>query len=174
MRRRRNKRYVKKSLCRREKQLDEHLARFLDGFDSKQAPDEESNYRLLLNLRWMVNDFIYLRLKLNRAWKKNRFLDLFDVAEVKATSDSVELKGDIVWWAEGVGANLEWVPADHEPHPTGVYKVKIRGDMKGGRWVVEPVTARLRRAKVRKRNAVYSVEFGRGSTYMKIESRVNA
>jgi hypothetical protein len=162
---------VKKSLRRREKQLDEHLARFLDGFDSKQAQDEESNYRLLLNLRWIVSDFIYLRLKLNRAWKKNRFLDLFDVAEVKAARDSVELKGDIVWWAEGVGANLEWIPADHESHPTGVYKIKIRGDMNGGRWVVEPVSARLRRAKGSKCDAGYVVEFGRGSTYMKIESK---
>jgi hypothetical protein len=171
MRRRRNKRYLKKSLRRREKQLDAHLRRFLDGLDSEQPLEEESNFRLLLKLRWLITDFIYLRLKLHRGWKDGWFLDLFDVIELKTTGEGVELTGDIVWWVEGKGADTAWIPADHESHPTGVYKVKIRGDINGGQWVVEPVSARLKRAKVLKRNAVYVIEFGKGSTYMKIESR---
>ena len=148
-----------------------HLGRFLDGFDSKQPLEEESNFHLLLHLRWLVNDFLYLRLKLHRGWREGWFLDLFDVVEVKTNGEGVELTGDIVWWVEGKGAETVWIPADHEPRPTGVHKIKIRGDMRGGRWVLEPVSARLTRAKVLKRDAGYVIEFGRGSTYMKIKSR---
>src|SRR4028119_1636075 len=146
MRRRRNKRYLKKRLRRREKQLGAHLGRFLDGFDSKQPLEEESNFHLLLHLRWLVNDFLYLRLKLHRGWREGWFLDLFDVVEVKTNGEGVELTGDIVWWVEGKGAETVWIPADHEPRQIGVHKIKIRGDMRGGRGGREPGSARLARA----------------------------
>ena len=172
MRSRRNRRYLKKSLRRREGHLGKYLSLFLEGFDAGKPLDEENNRRLLLKLRWLVNDFIYLHLKLHPGWTgKSRFLDLFDVESVRVKNGGVELSGDIVWWAEGKDAEGEWWPADHEPRRTGVYKVKIRGDMGGGYWVVEPVSAKLSESKVPKRDAVYEIDFGKGSTYMKIRSR---
>ena len=54
----------------------------------------------------------------------------------------------MVWWAEGSEAAGEWWPTDHEPHRTAVYKVKRRGDLGGGRWVVEPVRVRMSVARV--------------------------
>jgi hypothetical protein len=172
MRRKRSKRYLRKYLRRREKVLGKHLSLFLDGFDAERPLDDESNFHLLLKLRWLIYDFIYVRLKLNPRWmRKKWFLELFDVDSVRVKNGGVEFSGDIVWWAEGKDAEGEWWPADHEPHRTGVYKVKIRGDMDGGDWVVEPVTAKLRKSKLPKRNAGYEIDFGKGSTYMKINSR---
>ena len=37
------------------------------------------------------------------------------------------------------------------------------------RCVVEPVRVRMRAARIRRRNASYKIEFGRGSTYLKIK-----
>ena len=172
MRRKRSKRYLKKYLRRREKALEKYLSLFLDGFDAGKPLDDESNFRLLLKLRWLIYDFIYVRLKLNPKWmRKKWFLELFDVDSVKIQNGGVKFSGDIVWWAEGKDAVGEWWPSDHEPHRTGVYKVKIRGDLDGGYWVVEPVTATLRKPKIPKHNTGYEIDFGKGSTYMKIRSR---
>ncbi|MDQ3819669.1 MAG: hypothetical protein M3362_18610, partial [Acidobacteriota bacterium] len=116
---------------------------FLDSFDTEKPLDDERNFHLLLKLRWLIYEFIYVRLKLNPKWmKKKWFLELPDVDFVRIENGGVELSGDIVWWAEGKDAVGEWWPADHAPHRTGVYKVKIRGDLDGGYWVTEPVIAR--------------------------------
>lgn len=172
MRRKRSKRYLRKYLRRREKALGKYLSLFLDSFDAGKPLDDESNFRLLLKLRWLIYDFIYVRLKLNPQWmRKKWFLELFDVDSVKIRDGSVEFSGDIVWWSEGEDAVGKWWPPDHEPHRTGVYKVKIRGDLDGGYWMVEPVDAKLRKSNIPKRNAEYEIYFGTGSTYMKIKSR---
>jgi hypothetical protein len=171
MRSKQSKRYLKKRLRRREKALGKYLSLFLVGFDAEKPLDDESNFPLLLKLRWLIYDFIYFRLKLNRKWmKKKWFLELFDVDSVRIKNGVVEFIGDMVWWTEGKDAVGEWWPSDHEPHPIGVYKVKIRGDLGGGYWIVEPVTAKLRTSKIQKRNAGYEIDFGKGSTYMKIKN----
>lgn len=163
---------MKRSLRLRERVLDKYLRLFIDGFDSEQPLRAERNHRLLLKLRWLVQDFIYIRTTLHPKWMRKRwFLDLIDVEQVKIKGAEVELTGDIVWWAEGKDAVGEWWPSDHEPHRTATYKVKIRGDLDGGYWVLEPVTAKLRISKAPKRNAEYEIEFGKSSTYMKISSR---
>ena len=145
---------------------------FLDGFNSEKPLDDDGNFGLLLKLRWLIYDFIYVRLKLHPGWVKKRwFLELLDVDSVKIGNGGVEIAGDIVWWAEGKDAVGEWWPADHEPHRIGVYKVKIRGGLDGGRWVVEPVMAKLRKPKIPKRNAGYEIDFGKDSTYLKLRSR---
>ncbi len=144
---------------------------FLDNFNPAESLKEKGNFRCLLNLEWLVYDFIHVRLRLHPKWRgKKYFLDLFDIDKVLIKDGAVYLTGDIVWWAEGDDAAGEWWPADHEPHWVGVYKVKMRGDLSGGYWVIEPVFARLRQAKTPKRNAEYEIEFGTGSTYMKIKS----
>lgn len=172
MRRKRSKRYLKKYLRRREAALGRHLPLFLGGFNSEKPLDDEGNFRLLLKLRWLVYDFIYVRLKLHPQWMKKRwFLELLDIDSVKLGNSGVEFNGDMVWWAEGKDAVGEWWPADHEPHRIGVYKAKIRGDLDGGRWVIEPVIAKLRMPKLPKRNAVYEIDFGEASTYLKVKSR---
>ncbi|HEX8285631.1 MAG TPA: hypothetical protein VF588_19910 [Pyrinomonadaceae bacterium] len=179
MRRRRkwrkaSKRDLKKHLRRREAALDVWLRRFLAGYDPARPLDNGEgeggeNFRLLLRLRWLIFTFIYVRLELSPWWGgRRRFLEHFDVDEVRVEGQSVELVGDMVWWAEGPEAAGEWWPPDHEPRRTGVYKVKIRGDLGGGRWVVEPVRVRMSAARVPWRNASYEIEFGRGSTYLKI------
>ena len=102
MRRKRNRRYLKKYLRRREKELGKYLSLFLDGFDAGRPLDDESNRRALLKLRWLIHDFIYVRLKLNPRWMRKRwFLELFDVDSTRLNSAGVELSGDVVWWAEG-------------------------------------------------------------------------
>jgi hypothetical protein len=172
MLKRRSNKYTRKRLRHREKQLREHLDRLLSGFNPDNPHDDRSNFRLLLRVRWLVYDFIYLRLKLNPRWQKRQwFLELFDVDEVRITNSSLELIGDIVWWAEGKDAIERWWPADHEPHRVGPYKLKIRGDLSGGCWVLEPLIARLRTPKLAKRNADYEIEFGKGSTYMMARSK---
>jgi hypothetical protein len=177
MPRRKGNKSAKRLLRFREKQLRGYLNSFLTSFDLEKPSDEASfdetsNFRLLLKLRWCVYDFIYLRLKLNPKWQKKQwFLELFDVDEINIGEDDVVLRGDIVWWAEGKDAVGEWWPADHEPHWVKPYKVKIRGELSGGYWILEPVIARLRIPKVTKRNAEYEIEFGKGSTYMKISSK---
>lgn len=166
---------MKKYLRRKERELGEHLSLFLEGFDAGKPPGEEPNRRALLKLRWLVYAFIYVRLKLNPAWaRKKWFLELFDVDSASVNGRRVELSGDMVWWAEGKDAEGEWWPADHEPRWTGVYKVKIRGDLDGGYWVIEPVSARLTEPATPNRDAAYEIEFGTGSTYMKIRSRRGA
>ena len=173
----RSRRVLKKHLRRKEAELDKWLRHFLDGYDPSRPLDRDDgdpgeNFRLLLRLRWLVYSFIYVRLKLTPWWgNRRRFLELFDVDDVKVQGGSVELEGDMVWWAEGVDAAGEWWPADHEPHPTGVYKVKLRGDLDGGYWVLEPVRVKLSVAEAPGRNARYEIEFGSGSTYLKIKSR---
>jgi hypothetical protein len=173
----RSRRNLKKYLRRREAGLDRWLRRFIEGYDPAQPLDngegeKGENFRLLLRLRWLIFSFIYVRLRLTPWWgNRRRFLEHFDVDEVKIEGGCVELAGDMVWWAEGREASGEWWPADHEPHRTGVYKVKIRGDLDGGYWVLEPVKVRMRVAEAPWRNAAYEIEFGRGSTYLKIKSR---
>jgi hypothetical protein len=170
MRRRRNRRYLKKRLRLREKQLGNAVSLFVDKFEPRQSLEDEPNFRLLLKLRWLVNDFIYLRLKLHPLWmKKQWFLDLLDVDNVTVRNGSVILAGDAVWWAQGRDADGEWWPADHEPRKSGPYKIKLRGDLSGGRWVLEPVRAELKLPANEKRVAGYRVEFGQDSTYMVIE-----
>ena len=168
---------MKKYLRRREAELDRRLRRFLEGFDPSQPLDRDGadpgeNFRLLLRLRWLIHSFISVRLELTPWWgNRRRFLEHLDVDEVKVEGGRVELVGDMVWWAGGSEAAGEWWPADHEPRPTGVYKVKIRGDLEGGRWVVEPVRVRMRVAEAPWRHAAYEIEFGRGSTYLKMKSK---
>jgi len=172
MRKRNNNKYTRKLLRYREKQLQDYLDRFLNRFDPQQPEDDKSNFQLLLNLRWLVYDFIYLRLKLNPNWQKKQwFLDLFDVEQIRIENGNVELIGDMVWWAEGKDAENEWWQADHEPHWVGRYKKKMRGDLSGGYWVIERVSANLKKAEVEGRRAGYEIEFGRGSTYMNIKSK---
>ena len=172
MQERRSDRYTRKRLRYRERHLRKHLDLFLTGFDPEQPLDDKSNFRLLLKLRWLVTDFIYLRLKLNPKWQMKRwFLELFDVDEIRILNGNLEIIGDIVWWAEGKDAVGEWWPADHEPHSVGPYKVKIRGELNGGYWILEPVIARLRMPRVARRDADYEIEFGRGSTHLKIRSK---
>jgi hypothetical protein len=170
-----SKRDLKKHLRRREAALDRWLRRFLAGYDpalplDNGEGDGGENFRLLLRLRWLIFTFIHVRLELTPWWGgRRRFLEHFDVDEVKIEGESVELVGDMVWWAEGREAVGEWWPADHEPHRTAVYKVKIRGDLDGGFWVVEPVRVRMSVARAAWRHAAYEIEFGRGSTYLKIK-----
>ena len=172
MGRRRSKRWLKKYLRSRERQLATHLGLFLNGFNPGQSLDDELNFRLLLKLRWLVYDFIWVRLKLHPAWRERRwFLDLFDVDQVQVRGDGVELAGDIVWWPEGKDALGEWWPRDHQPYPTRPYKAKIRGDLMGGHWVLEPVRATLKMPRTSKRRGEYEIEFGVGSTYLKVTSR---
>lgn len=157
--------------------MDVWLRRFLDGYDpalplDNGEGDGGENFRLLLRLRWLIFDFIHVRLRLKPWWgNRRRFLEHFDVDEVKVERDGVELVGDMVWWARGAEAAGVWWPPDHEPHRAGIYKVKIRGDLAGGKWVVEPVRVRLRVSRSPRRNASYEIEFGRGSTYLKTKSR---
>jgi hypothetical protein len=176
----RSKRSLKKHLRQREAALDRLLRHFLANFDPTRPLDEGykdpgENFRLLLRLRWLIFTFIHVRLELTHWWgNRKRFLEHFDVDEVRVGDGYVELVGDMVWWAQGREAEGEWWPADHEPHGTGFYKVKLRGDLDGGFgafWVVEPVRVRMRVAEVPWRNAAYEIEFGRGSTYLKIKSR---
>lgn len=167
-----SKRALKKYLRRRERMLDKHLRRFLKGFNSTKPLKEEKNHALLLKLRWLIQDFLYARLNLHTRWmRKNWFLDLLDVDEVKIRGAEVELACDIVWWMEGKDAAGSWWPSDHEPHRTAPYKVKIRGDLDGGYWILEPVRARLRTSKTPKHTAEYEIDFGTGSTYMKLCSK---
>lgn len=169
MRRRRDKRYLKRRLRLREKQLGDVVSTFVKKFDPRQPLEDGPNYRLLLDLRWLVSDFIYLRLKLHPLWMRKRwFLDLFDVDDVSIRDGVVVLVGDAVWWAQGKDADGEWWPADHEPRKSAPYKIKIRGDMSGGVWVLEPVRAELKVPVNAKRVAGYRVEFGRGVTHMVI------
>ena len=152
--------------------MGEYLRAFLDGFDPERPLGGQRNFRPLLSLRWLIHDFINARLRLNRGWAAKRyFLELFDVDGLEVRDGVVELTGDIVWWAEGKDAAGEWWPPDHVPRPTGAYKVKIRGDLGGGFWVVEPVIAKLWEARKPGRNAGYEIEFGAGSTYMRIKSK---
>jgi len=170
MRRRRNKRYLKKRLRLREGQLGNTVSLFVDKFDPRQPLEGEHNYRLLLKLRWLVSDFIYLRLKLHPTWmRKQWFLDLFDVDNVTVRDGAVVLVGDAVWWAQGKDADGAWWPSDHQPRQSGPYKIKLRGDLSGGRWVLEPVRAELKLPVDVQRTAGYRVEFGQGSTYMVIK-----
>jgi hypothetical protein len=174
---RRNKRELKKHLRQREAALDRLLRHFLANFDPTRSldgghQDPGENFWLLLRLRWLIFTFIHVRLELTPWWgNRKRFLEQLDVDEVRVGDGRVELVGEMVWWAQGREAEGEWWPADHEPHRTGFYKVKLRGDLDGGGWVVEPVRVSLRVAKVPWRNAAYDIEFGVGSTYLKIKSR---
>lgn len=171
--RRRSRRYLKKYLRRREAQLDARLRALVEGFDPALPPDEEGkNFELLLRLRWLVYDFVHVRLRLTRWWgSRRRFLELPDFDDVKVAGGAVELKGDIVWWADGAEAVGRWWPPDHEPHPTGVYKMKLRGDMRGGHWVLEPFNARLSLSETPGRVAAYEIEFGKGNTFLKVRNR---
>ena len=175
--RNRNKRDLKKHLRRREAALDFQLRRFLAGYDPTQPLEKGDgepgeNFRLLLRLRWLIHTFIYVRLELAPWWgNRRRFLEHFDVDEVRVREDGVELLGDMVWWAQGREATGEWWPADHEPHRAGFYKVLLRGVPGGGCWVMEPVRVSMRLADAPWRNASYEFEFGRGSTYLKFKSR---
>jgi hypothetical protein len=101
--------------------------------------------------------------------KKHWFLDLLDVDRVEVKNGGIVLHGDAAWWALGTNAIGEWWPADHEARKCGPYKIKLRGDLSGGRWVLEPVRAELRMPRLAKRRAQYRVMFGQGSTYMVIE-----
>ncbi len=169
--RRRSRRHLKKYLRRREAQLALWLRGFLEGYDPSRPHDDPGgeNFRLLLRLRWLVHAFVHTRLLLAPWWgKRRRFLEHLDVDEVRLSPRGVELKGEMVWWAEGREAEGEWWPPDHEPRPTGFYKVKLRGDLGGGRWVLEPVRVRMRLPSAPRRGAGYEIEFGRGSTHMKI------
>jgi hypothetical protein len=170
---------LKKYLRRREALLDRWLRRFLDAYDPAAPLDNGegeggANFQLLLRLRWLIFTFVHTRLELTPWWGgRNRFLEHFDVDAVKTGPGVVELTGDMVWWAQGREAAAGgWWPPDHEPRRTGVYKVKIRGDLGGGRWVVEPVRVRMRVARVPRRDASYEIDFGYGSTYRKITGGV--
>jgi hypothetical protein len=177
MRLRKSNKSARKRLRYREGQLQKYLDALLKGHDpdkpfDERSFDEKSNYRLLLKLRWLVTDFIYLRLKLHPEWQtKEWFLELFDVDEIRIGANRVTLKGDIVWWAEGKDAVGQWWPAGHEPHWVGQYKIKIRGDLNGGYWLLEPLVASLRMPTRARHNADYEIEFGQGSTYMKPRSK---
>lgn len=174
---RRTKRSLKKHLRQREAALDGRLRHFLANFDPARPLDEGhqdpgENFRLLLRLRWLIYTFIHVRLELTPWWgRRKRFLEHLDVDEVRVGDGRVELFGDMVWWAQGREAEGEWCPADHEPHGAGFYKVKLRGVPGAGPWVKEPVRVSMRVAEVPWRNASYEIEFGRGSTYLKIRSR---
>ena len=180
MTKRKSKRELKRSLRSREKELNTALLNFLADYDFSLAFDAEDRieteatekqFRLLLKLRWLVYDFLWIRLKLHPAWRnKQWFLELFDVDEIRIENEHVILKGDIVWWAQGQDAIGQWWPADHEAHSDGFYKIKLRGDMKNGYWLVEPMSAILKPAKNAKRVATYQVEFGFGSTYLKVKN----
>jgi hypothetical protein len=177
MAKRKSKRQLKKYLRKREGQLNAALHSFLADYDFSLAldndnptetPESEKQFRLLLRLRWLIYDYLWVRLKIDPRWRsKQWFLDLFDVDEVRIENENVYLTGDIVWWAEGKDAQGQWWPSDHEAKATGIYKIKIRGDLNGGKWVVEPMTALLRLAKTAKHDARYQIEFGYGSTYLK-------
>jgi hypothetical protein len=172
MPKRRSKRRLKKNLRLRERALSKDLDLFLNGFDAEQPLDSETNFRLLLKLRWLIYEFIYVRLKLNRKWmRKKWFLELFDVDHVQISDDEVKLTGDIVWWAEGKDAAGEWWFPDSQLHQTAVYKVKIRGDLDGGHWVLEPMTVNITQAKSLKHDATYEIDFGKGYSFLKIKSR---
>src|SRR5436305_1403530 len=123
MQRRKSNKYLKKYLRSSEKRLANRLRRLLQWFNPQQALepeqpyDDRSNYRLLLDLRWLIQGFIYIRLKMNPRWRGKRwFLDLLDVDQVKLEGDRAELHGDIAWWAEGKAAEGEWWSSDHEPY----------------------------------------------------------
>jgi hypothetical protein len=177
MAKRRGKRRLKKYLRKREGQLNAALVSFLADYDFSLAlndenptatPESEKQFRLLLRLRWLVYDYLWVRLKIDPRWRRKQwFLELFDVDEVRIENENVYLTGDIVWWAEGEYAQAQWWPEDHAAQPTGIHKLKIRGDLGGGKWVVEPMTAWLRLARTDKHNAGYRIEFGYGSTCLK-------
>lgn len=173
MKRKSSKKALKKRLRAREKELQKYLCLFLERFNPELSFDDPNNFRPLLKLRWFINDFLYLRLKIHPAWaSKQWFLELFDVDDIKIKGSNVELTGDIVWWAEGKDAVGEWWPDDHEPHRLAPYKIKIRGDIRsGGYWILEPLTARLKKSALPKHNARYEIEFGHGHTFMKIKSK---
>jgi hypothetical protein len=178
MAKKRSKRQLKKYLRKREGQLNGALLAFLADYDFSLALNDENpmatsesekQFRLLLRLRWLIYDYLWVRVKIDSRWRnKQWFLELFDPDGVRIENENVYLTGDIVWWAEGKDAQGQWWPEDHPAQPTGVYKLKIRGDLNGGRWVVEPMTVWLRLAKGAKHNALYQIEFGYGSTYLKI------
>jgi hypothetical protein len=170
MKRRRNRRYLKKRLRFRENQLGRALSHFTHKFDSHRSLEDEHNFRPLLKLRWLINDFIYLRLKLHPLWmKKQWFLELLDVDSVEVRDGKVVLHGDAAWWAQGADATGEWWPSDHEAHQSSAYRVKLGGDLAGGRWVLEPVKAELEMPRRSNQKAKYRIEFGQGSTYMAIK-----
>jgi hypothetical protein len=181
MKRGKGKRARKKYLRYKEKQLNSALLAFREGYnadipqeddDPLSTPEKEQQFKLLLRLRWLIYSFLYERLENHSSWRnKQRFLELFDVETIIITNDLLVLKGDIVWWAKRGEAADIWWPSDHQAHPTSIYKVKIRGDLEGGHWILEPLTVRLRLARSEKKAASYYIEFGYGSTYLKITSR---
>lgn len=182
MARKKGKRASKKSLRRRESQLNAALMSFINNYDPSitisndddpvSTPEKERQFRILLRLRWLINAFLFLRLKHHPAWRnKQWFLDLFDVDSVAIENDLVILKGDIVWWALGNDAIGNWWPSDHRAYRTGIYKVKIRGDMMQGYWVIEQLTATLQLSRMKKRVANYDLEFGFGNTYLKYSNK---
>ena len=89
-------------------QLGTQLDMFLNGFDLEQSLEEERNFHLLLKLRWLVNDYISLRIRMHPKWRTKKWLlDLWDVDQVNIKDGSVELRGDAVWWALGNDATGE-------------------------------------------------------------------
>jgi hypothetical protein len=175
----RSKRGLKKYLRRKEHQLNSALQKFIDDFDRTievqtleptSSPASERQFRLLLKLRWLSYEFLWVRLKLHPMWRHKRwFLELFDVEEITINQTSVMLTGEIIWWAKGKDAVGEWWPSDHDPHRMGFHRIKLRGDpIDGdGKWVIEPMRVTLKLATTPKRVATYDLEFGYGSTYLR-------
>ena len=176
---RKSKRDWKKRLRSRERELNQALQQFIEGFDLAfdmndpnpiSSPEKEKHFRLLLRLRHLTFSFLWIRLKVHPAWRNKRFfLELPDFENIEINQDSVTLAGDIIWWAEGKDAIGQWWPSDHDPQAMGFYKIKLRGDVTGdsGKWVIEPIRVKLKLATTLKRVATYDLEFGYGSTYLR-------
>ncbi len=175
----RSNRRLKKYLRGKEAQLNSTLQKFIDEFDPAidvealeptSSSENERQFRLLLRLRWLSYEFLWVRLKLHPAWCGKRwFLELFDVEQVSINKNTVTLTGEIIWWAEGQNAVGEWCPSDHDPHLMGFHRIKLRGNpIDGdGKWVIEPMKVTVKLAKTSNRNATYALEFGYGSTYLR-------
>ncbi len=176
---RKSKRRIKKILRKQEKRLNSALKAFVEGYDFSfptdgvfaKTPEEERQFRLLLRLRGLAGDFLWLRLKTDVRWRgKAWYLDFLSVDDVRVTDDRVQLSGDIVWWAEGAFAREEWWPKDHEVHPTGFYRRVLRGDTGSLQYVIEPVKGWFGLARNDRRDATYEIKFGFGSTYLKVSN----
>lgn len=159
--------------------------------------NDKTNFQRLLSLRWFINDAVYLRHHLNGKWlkiwkKTNYFFDLVDIDSVNyfKNINSVEIRGEMACWAMGEANYSKWWNDDQQPYRTCSYRGTVRGeirrtndfcwmetknsknkieDWRGGYFIIEPVKAIFKLAKSPNRNPFYEIEFGKGSTFMKIK-----